>query len=150
MRPISWTDASRASLLIVHARPGAGSCTGPARVLLVAVGLVVLAASRSPARAQGAVREDGIMAGPQMPRPGSSRTFEAPRWRFNFAAARRFEAANTSHDGHLTQAQAEAAHMRGVGTHFAEIDSHHRGYVTFEELNSWRAERKVARENPSN
>ena len=88
---------------------------------------------------------DGVMMPPRMPRPGSSTTFEAPKWRFNFAGAQRFEAANTSHDGHLTQAQAEAAHMRGVGTHFAEIDSHQRGYVTFDELQEWRVARRAAR-----
>ena len=149
MRQRSRMDASRANPLVVHARPTARSYARPVRVLLVAAGLVVFAASRSPARAQGVVWENGILAGPQMPRPGSSRTFEAPRWRFDFATARRFEAANTSHDGRLTRAQAEAAHMRGVGTHFAEIDSQHRGYVTFDELSAWRVERKRTREKLS-
>ena len=146
MRQTPRTDASRASLPATHVRPGAWSCVGPARALLAVAGLVLLATPHSPAQAQGAVGEDGIMAGPQMPRPGSSTTFEAPRWRFNFTGAQRFEAANTSHDGHLTQAQAEAAHMRGIGTHFAEIDSHHRGYVTFDEISEWRVARRAARE----
>ena len=61
-------------------------------------------------------------------------------------AQQRFEEANTSHDGHLTEAQAKSAHLRGVATHFAEIDKSHRGYVTFDEILTWRAERKAARE----
>jgi len=85
------------------------------------------------------------MATPRMPRPGSSTTFEPGEARHGNrkTAEQRFEAANTTHDGHLTEAQAQAAHMRGVATHFAEIDSHHRGYITLEEIRAWRAERRA-------
>ena len=60
-------------------------------------------------------------------------------------AEQRFEEANTTHDGHLTDAQAQAAHMRGVASHFAEIDTHHRGYITLDEIRAWRAERRAER-----
>ena len=33
--------------------------------------------------------------------------------------------------------------------YFAEIDSQHRGYVTFDELSAWRVERKRTREKLS-
>ncbi len=49
----------------------------------------------------------------------------------------RFNAANTTHDGHLTLAQAQAAGLRPVVDHFGEIDTAHRGYVTFNELQAW-------------
>lgn len=55
----------------------------------------------------------------------------------NFVA--RFQAANTTHDGHLTLAQAQAAGMRGVVKHFSEIDTAKAGYVTLDELKAWHA-----------
>ena len=81
----------------------------------------------------------------RMPRPGSGAAFERGGNGNRRTAEQRFEEANTTHDGHLTEAQAKAAHIRGVATHFAEIDSHHRGYITFEEIRSWRAERSAER-----
>jgi hypothetical protein len=49
----------------------------------------------------------------------------------------KFNAANTTHDGHLTLAQAQAAGLRPVVDHFSEIDTAHRGYVTFNEVQAW-------------
>jgi hypothetical protein len=49
----------------------------------------------------------------------------------------KFSAANTSHDGHLTLAQAKAADLRPVVDHFSEIDTAHRGYVTINEVQAW-------------
>lgn len=49
----------------------------------------------------------------------------------------RFEAANTTHDGHLTLAQAQAAGMKGIVKHFSEIDTAKAGYVTLPEIQSW-------------
>ncbi len=125
-----------------------------ARRLLASAVLLAAALATPQARAQSSpgAALDGttpppgaVMMAPQMPRPGSSRTFEhggAPR----LNAEQRFQVANTTRDGHLTEAQAHAAHLRGVATHFAEIDKNHRGYVTFDEILTWRAERKAARE----
>jgi hypothetical protein len=50
----------------------------------------------------------------------------------------KFAAANTTHDGHLTLAQAQAAKMRPIVDHFAEIDSQKLGYVTVNEVEAWR------------
>jgi hypothetical protein len=50
----------------------------------------------------------------------------------------KFDAANTTHDGHLTLAQAQAAGMKPLVDHFAEIDAAKRGYVTFNEVQAWR------------
>ncbi len=49
-----------------------------------------------------------------------------------------FYDANTTHDGHLTLAQAKAAGMKPVVDHFSEIDVAHRGYVTFNDIEAWR------------
>lgn len=49
-----------------------------------------------------------------------------------------FYAANTSHDGHLTLAQAKAADLTPVVDHFSAIDVKKRGYVTFYDIEAWR------------
>ncbi len=49
----------------------------------------------------------------------------------------KFYNANTTHDGHLTLAQAKAADMKPVVEHFADIDVAHHGYVTFNDIMAW-------------
>lgn len=48
-----------------------------------------------------------------------------------------FYAANISHDGHLTLAQAKVAKFKLVVDHFNEIDVAKRGYVTFYDIQAW-------------
>lgn len=48
-----------------------------------------------------------------------------------------FYAANTTHDGHLTLAQAKAANMKPVVDNFTDIDVKKRGYVTFYDIEAW-------------
>lgn len=72
---------------------------------------------------------------PDMPPPGGP-------WHHDHGAMMKkmqdkFNAANTTHDGHLTLAQAQAAGLRPVVAHFGEIDTAHRGYVTFNEVQAW-------------
>jgi hypothetical protein len=50
----------------------------------------------------------------------------------------KFYAANTTHDGHLTLAQAKAAGLEPIVEHFAEIDVAKRGYVTYYDIAAWR------------
>lgn len=59
--------------------------------------------------------------------------------------AQRFEAANTTHDGHLTLAQAQAGHMPSVARDFAAIDKDKHGYITMEDVKAYRAARRAAR-----
>lgn len=49
----------------------------------------------------------------------------------------RFDAANTTHDGHLTKDQAAAANWSYVTNHFAAIDKDKRGYVTVSEIHAY-------------
>ncbi len=46
----------------------------------------------------------------------------------------RFEIANTTHDGHLTQAQAQSGNMPMVAKQFGAIDTDHKGYVTLQDV----------------
>lgn len=48
----------------------------------------------------------------------------------------RFAKANTTHDGHLTLAQAKAGYPT-VAKHFAEIDAAKKGYVTKDQIRTW-------------
>jgi hypothetical protein len=52
-----------------------------------------------------------------------------------------FAAANTTHDGHLTLPQAQAANLKPVVDHFAEIDTKNRGYVTLNDIEAWHLDR---------
>jgi hypothetical protein len=53
----------------------------------------------------------------------------------------RFTKANTTHDGHLTLAQAKLGYAM-VAKHFTEIDAKGRGYVTEDDIHAWeKAER---------
>ncbi len=57
----------------------------------------------------------------------------------------RFVAANTSHDGHLTLAQAQAAGLKIVVASFTAIDTKNRGYVTFNDIMAWRLDQIAQR-----
>ena len=57
--------------------------------------------------------------------------------------AERFAAANTTHDGHLTQEQARAK-MPSVARDFAAIDTGNKGYVTLDEIRAHSHARRVA------
>lgn len=59
--------------------------------------------------------------------------------------AERFDAANTTHDGKLTLAQARAGHMNAVARDFAQIDKDKKGYVTMDDIRSFQKERREAR-----
>lgn len=69
-----------------------------------------------------------------MPPPGPWHDGLAPDQRMMMA----FYAANTTHNGHLTLAQAQAANFKLVVDHFDEIDTGKRGYVTFYDIQAWR------------
>ena len=59
--------------------------------------------------------------------------------------ADRVAEANTTHDGHLTLAQARAAKMNEVVRDFGLIDKEKKGYVTVDGIKAFRHERRAAR-----
>ena len=60
-------------------------------------------------------------------------------------AEQHFADANTTHDGKLTLDQA-ASGYKSIAKSFNQIDINHHGYVTFEDIKAWRAEKKAARQ----
>ncbi len=58
---------------------------------------------------------------------------------------KKFAAANTTHDGHLTLAQAQKGGLKMIAADFAAIDTQHRGYVTFNDVIAWRLDTMAAR-----
>jgi hypothetical protein len=51
----------------------------------------------------------------------------------------RFNQANTTHDGHLTLAQAQAGGLGWIVRHFNEVDMGSKGFVTLADLQAYRA-----------
>ncbi len=56
----------------------------------------------------------------------------------------RFDEANTTHDGHLTEEQARAR-MPSVARDFAMIDTDHKGYVTVDQIKAHARAKRAAR-----
>jgi len=101
----------------------------------------VLALAAGPALAQSAQP-----AGPRSGQPATAAAAApanvAPTHRRR-TMQERFDAANTTHDGHLTLEQARAGRMNAVVRDFAEIDTAKRGYVTLDDI---RAHRRAVRQ----
>ena len=57
----------------------------------------------------------------------------------------RFEAANTTHDGHLTLDQARAGHMPLIARRFDAIDAGHKGFVTMDDIKAYRRAQRAER-----
>jgi hypothetical protein len=85
----------------------------------------------------------GYGAGPEAGPPGAAPGMEGGGGQGHGKLAEKFAEANVTHDGRLTQAQAQAAGMHAVAHHFAEIDRDQKGYVTLQDLKAWRQERKA-------
>lgn len=108
--------------------------------LLIQAGMLVCSVAAIPAAAQTAGQDQ--TAPPQgftaQPRGGAGRFIQ------------RFQAANTTGDGHLTLAQAQAAHMPMIVRNFDAIDAQHKGYVTLQDLRAWRQQMRAERRNSGN
>ncbi|MBV9537551.1 MAG: hypothetical protein JOY70_01315 [Acidisphaera sp.] len=79
-------------------------------------------------------------------RPATERTGRSP---YRQSLPQRFEAANTTKDGHLTKAQAEEAHWTYLSRNFDAIDKSHQGYVTVQDIRAYARERRAARQAAS-
>lgn len=62
----------------------------------------------------------------------------------------RFDAANTTHDGHLTKDQAAAANWPYVTNNFTTMDKDKKGFVTVQDIRAFAKARHAARQKPAN
>jgi hypothetical protein len=74
---------------------------------------------------------------PPMGQPGAESGGGGHRGQFRA----KFEEANVTHDGRLTQQQAQAGGMKAVARNFAQIDRDQKGYVTEQDIKAWRHEK---------
>ena len=81
------------------------------------------------------------LASAQTPAPGAGDARQSRAQEF----IARFEAANTTHDGHLTFAQAQAAQLSMIAKNFSAIDKDGKGYVTLSDIQAWRHARAEQR-----
>jgi hypothetical protein len=88
-------------------------------------------------------------ATPTAPSSGLTARPIAPQTHHRMTMAQRFEAANTTHDGHLTLAQAKSANMTRVYKNFDQIDTAKKGYVTIDDLHAFNRARRHARSKSS-
>lgn len=102
------------------------------RLVLAAAALAFFAA---PAHAQ--------TAPPAATSPAASPA-AAPAPHHRLTMDERFAKANTTHDGHLTLAQAKAGYPT-VARHFTEIDAAKHGYVTEDDIRAWEKAERLRR-----
>lgn len=79
------------------------------------------------------------------PLRGTAPATANPARRPRMSAHERFVAANTTNDGKLTQAQAQAGRMPRVAKNFDAIDSAHHGYVTEDDIVAYTRAQRAAR-----
>ena len=97
------------------------------------------APSAAPAAAAPAPSAAPAVAAPSKPAKQASATSHT-----RMTAQERFDAANTTHDGHLTKDQAKAAHMYSTVKHWDAIDKDQKGYVTMDDMKAYQAAQRAA------
>ena len=107
---------------------------------LLLASCIALAPGLALAQTSGAVPPPP--SGPEMVGgPGGPGTWGGKAWHHDVDPGvflMKFYAANTTHDGHLTLAQAKAGGLTEVADHFPQIDIAKRGYVTYYDIVAWR------------
>lgn len=111
------------------------------RRLIPAAAALVLFAAQAPAQTQ----PDATQAPPSTTTAPASPTTPTPKpHRSRQTLQQRFDAANTTHDGHLTKDQATAANWPYVINNFAAIDKGRKGYVTVSDIHAFAKARHAA------
>ncbi len=108
-------------------------------ILLAVFGLMAAGAqAQTPTPAPDAAAPAPAATAPAAPAPAKRAPTHAQHasTHTRTTMAQRFAAANTTHDGHLTEAQAKAG-LPAVYRHFQDIDTEHKGYVTTADLKTY-------------
>lgn len=104
--------------------------------IILAAGLVMLAAAPVAARAQAMPAGPYVPPGKRLPSPQAPASGADQEQAMQKLRAR-FDEADLDKDGKLTQDEARRAGFGFVAAHFSLIDSGKRGYVQFDELVSF-------------
>ncbi len=128
------------------------------KILLAATAMVLLVGMVPAAHAQvpagGTSAPAPAMATPSVAAPSATSgtmapsTMMAPKVRKHakrVTLQQHFEAANTTHDGHLTKDQATAAKWTYVNKHFDVMDTSHKGFVTVSDIHAFSSTARAAR-----
>ncbi len=99
---------------------------------LPALAQTTAAPAPSAAPATAAPAPSAAVAAPAKPAKQASATSHK-----RMTEEERFDAANTPHDGHLTEDQAKAAHMNSTVKNWDAIDKDQKGYVTMDDLKAY-------------
>jgi hypothetical protein len=97
------------------------------------------------AMAQPALRDPAVPEALRHARPAAETRGEALQAQVQAKLRARFDAADTTGAGHITQSQAQAAGLGYVARHFDEIDAGRHGSVSWAQVQAWLAQRKRQR-----
>jgi hypothetical protein len=132
----------------------------PRMLIMTRAGLLICSLVTTPALAQVAGEDlqgppPAAAAQPGQNQPGQNQPGqEQPGQAQPHARAHRFierfQSANTTGDGHLTLAQAQAGHMPMIVRNFDAIDVQHKGYVTLQDIRAYRQQMRATREDGNN
>jgi len=132
----------------------------PRMLIMTRAGLLICSLVTTPALAQVAGEDlqgppPAAAAQPGQNQPGQNQPGqEQPGQAQPHARAHRFierfQSANTTGDGHLTLAQAQAGHMPMIVRNFDAIDVQHKGYVTLQDIRAYRQQMRAMREDGNN
>jgi hypothetical protein len=103
-------------------------------------GLLICNVAASPALAQSTQGTPDTTAPAPTPAPSAQPHARASSF------VERFKAANTTGDGQLTLAQAEAGNLKVIAQNFDAIDSQHKGYVTLDDIRAYRQKMRAERQ----
>lgn len=118
----------------------------PLLVILPLYAAPALAQTAAPPSSPAIATDQAVRTMPAEPAPAVPVPHRKSSWE------RHFDAANITHDGHLTLEQAVRRYIT-VARHFQAIDVGHKGYVTTDDIRAWHKARREARHRravPSN
>jgi hypothetical protein len=110
---------------------------------LMRAGLLAGSVATTPAAAQVAGQDQGGSPPATVTQPPASAQAPAPER--GQRMIERFQAANTTGDGRLTLAQAQAGNLPMIVRHFDAIDAQHKGYVTLDDIRAYQQQMRATR-----
>jgi hypothetical protein len=124
-------------------------------LIMTRAGLLICSLVTTPALAQVAGEDlqgppPAAAAQPGQNQPGQGQLGQAQPHARAHRFIERFQSANTTGDGHLTLAQAQAGHMPRIVRNFDAIDVQHKGYVTLQDIRAYRQQMRAMREDGNN